>query len=108
MKMCDRTDCKNEAEYQVGMRIWSLATDPKKYTSKNCLSALTSICVCQECQPEVKVEDFLGVDKRSEIAATIARMGRGLPNFSSAQLHFEPIIDEPQDVSKGFSLADDD
>lgn len=92
---CSWGECGRDARWQVGFKIWALGR-PK--TAQNCLRMLSSVTVCDECRPKLKVEDFLLPEGRERIGSALLSLGKAIPDFNSAVLDLQEIIDEPVDV----------
>lgn len=94
---CDWGGCGRPGEYQIGLKIWALATPPAARTSRNAMKMLTSVCVCRECKPNVKVSDFTLPEMRVRVDNAMLRMGKAAADWGSAELAFEDVIDAPVD-----------
>jgi len=94
---CDWGGCGREGKWQIGLRMWSIAAPRSLRTERNALKMLVSVCICDECKPRVKVEDFLLPEGKERIAGALAKTGRAAPDFSSAEIAFEEIVGAPVD-----------
>lgn len=94
---CDWGGCGRPGEYQIGLKIWALATPKPARTERNALKMMTSVCICEECRPRITPEDFLLPQGKERIAAGLLAAGRALPDFSSAKMVFDEIVGEPVD-----------
>lgn len=94
---CDWGGCGRPGEYQIGLKIWALATPKPARTARNAVKMLTTVCVCRECKPNVKVSDFTLPEARTRVDNTLLRMGKAAADWGSAELVFEDVIDAPVD-----------
>lgn len=96
---CDWGGCGNPGEFQIGLRLWAFSTPPQSRTTKNGLLMLTSVCVCRACSARVKPADFLLPEGKERIATGLLRAGKAPPDFTSAEIVLEPIVDAPIDLA---------
>lgn len=95
---CSWGGCGRDARWQIGLRMWALATPTGARTSKNGITMLSGVTICEECRPKVKPSDFTLPEAREWIGGALLRMGKALPDFDAAQLTFEEIVDAPIDI----------
>lgn len=95
---CDWGGCGRPGDYQIGLRMWALATAAGQRTNGNSLKMLTSVCVCRECRPKVKASDFTLPEMRERVNSAMMSIGRAAPDFDAAELVFDEIIDAPVDL----------
>lgn len=88
---CDRCGCANAASHQVGFKVWAYGTNRRG--DDNCLRALVGLAVCDEHRADVRIDDILTHGAKEHIAAGVARMGKALPDFASAELEWLPVLD---------------
>jgi len=89
--------CGRDATAQVCIKVWSTATPPLLRTAKNCVRMLSGVTICKECKASVKAEYNLLPESTGRIANGLSRAGFVSPDFTSAQLDFDEIIDTPVD-----------
>lgn len=94
------SDCVGEATGQVEIRLWALGMPMYLRNSDNCIKMLSGVVVCNECQKKIKPADMLLPEGKERIASALMRVGRAVPDFENAKLHFIEIIDEPLDPNK--------
>lgn len=102
---CSWGGCGRAATSQIVLKVWALATAPARRNNKNCLRMIMSVTICDDCKPNVKVENFLLPEGRARIAAGIEKAGGAMPDFGSAELDFEPIINKPLEIEQIVSDA---
>lgn len=100
MTPCAVKGCKNEAEWQIGFRLWALAMPRQHRTLKNCADAVSTLCICGEHRKTTKTSHMLTTEGKEIIAKTFAERGLMLPDFANAQLTFREIVDTPLDVTR--------
>jgi hypothetical protein len=91
---CDRVGCSEPATQQVGFRVWAFGTPRLR---NNSLSGLTGLVVCDAHRGVATVKDILTGAAKERIAIAVAKMGKALPDFSSAIIECLPIEGKPID-----------
>lgn len=102
---CDWGGCGRAGDYQIGLKVWALATPRSARTNGNAMRMLTGFCICRECRPNVKVSDFTLPETRSRVDNAMLRMGRAVADWDAAELTFEDIIDTPVDIESQIRTA---
>lgn len=97
---CSWGGCGRAATSQIVLKVWALATAPVRRTHKNCLRMIMSVTICDDCKPKAKAEHFLLPEGRARIAAGVEKAGFAMPDFGSAEIDFDPIIDRPTDIEQ--------
>jgi hypothetical protein len=101
---CAWGGCGRTARWQIVIKIWALMTAPARRNDRNCCRLQFGVTVCDECKPNVKAADFLLPEGRARIATGLERAGVAMPDFNSAQVDFDEIVDKPLDI--GAFVAD--
>jgi len=87
---CMGRDCPKSARWQVEFRIWPTGVAAR--TEHNCVEGLTGLCVCDE--HAIRDPDkFFTAKGKQRMAVGFLQAGRGMPDFSTAQIVHSQIAD---------------
>ena len=99
---CNAPGCLKEARWQIGFRIWPAGVSRH---SRNAVEGLTGKCVCDE-HAIRDPESFFTSKGKQAIATGFLNAGRGMPDFSTAQIvHTEITEGEPITAEEAQSLG---
>jgi len=97
MTKCMYGQCGRPARWQIVIKLWALLMPRSVRNEKKCVRMLSGVTVCDDCRPNVNAQNFLLPEGRARIAQGLARAGAAVPDFATAAVDFEPIIDKPVD-----------
>ncbi len=100
---CTVLGCPKTARWQVGFRVWPCGITNR--VKRNAVEALTGICVCDEHAIRDPARFFTAKGKE-RIAVGFLQAGRGMPDFSTAQIiHTEITEGEPITMEEASRLG---
>jgi hypothetical protein len=102
--LCIWGNCGKPARWQIGILIWAIGTPTGMRTKKRAAHLMWNVTCCDECRLKAKAADFLLPEGRERIATGIHRAGGAPPDFTTAQLTFDEIVDRPVDIKE--TIAD--
>lgn len=101
-RKCDANGCPKDARWQIAFRIWPVGA--KLRTRATCIEGMSGACVCDE-HAVRDPEKFFTSKAKERIAIALLQNGRGMPDFSTAQIiHTEVVDGEPLTKVEAASL----
>lgn len=103
---CMHPSCASQAaaKWQVGLRIWFMG-QPREPGSGNI--GMTTLAVCDDCRPLVKVAELLDEKTKPVIAYSFGQRGAPMPDLDAAELEFtEVVLGAPLDMNALLEQAD--
>lgn len=88
--ICDRDGCGKPARFQI-KQLFRMMWQRGK--GKPLVEALTNLCVCEDHRRETTVADVMDGEGRSATLAFLASRGVAMPDFDTAEIAFEPLLD---------------
>lgn len=98
---CYASGCAKDARWQVAFRVWPIGDRSRR----GCVAGMSGCCVCDEHAPR-DADKFFTAKAKEQIEITFLRGGRGMPDFTTAQIVLAEIVDgEPLTMHEAASLG---
>lgn len=98
---CGVPGCPKDARWQIAFRIWKVRETLR--TTATCVEGMCGICVCDE-HTISDPDKFFTPLAKERIAVAFLQRGRGMPDFSTAEIIHIDMNGEPLSPEEAASL----
>lgn len=100
---CAIDGCPKSARWQIGFRLWPHGM--RNRTAHNAVDGMTGCLVCDE-HAVHDPDKFFTTRCKEQIAMQFLQAGKGMPDFSTAQIvHLAIVDDDPISPSEAVALG---